>query len=69
LAKSGAVPFSHPLLLLIGGLLGEVWPANSLLTAGRLTNSENIVQDVQEDMAIIAMTTSHILHYPFFISS
>ncbi len=57
--------FLHPLLLLLWGLLVMVRPASLLFTTGRLTNSQNIFQDGQEAMAIIAVSALHTLYCSF----
>ncbi len=55
LAKS-ATPLSHPLPLVLGGLLGEA--GQLALYRSRLTNSENAVQDGKKATAIIAPSSS-----------
>ncbi len=59
--KSAAVRIlpPHPLLLLLGGLLGEGGPASSLCKFHELTHSENDVQDCQRTVAIIATNVLH----------
>jgi hypothetical protein len=43
--------------------------ASLLFAPGRPTNIENIVQDGQKAVAIIAVITCHVLDRSFFISS
>ncbi len=42
--------------------------ATLLFVPGRPTNSENIVQDGQKAVAVIAVIAWHILHRCFFVS-